>query len=194
MEANRLPESAPVADDKPSLTIPEPFVIGWLRRGQYREGGQRDAGDEPQVAVFLSLFIVLSLACGRIFQRETKMIERILAYCGLVCNEDCPALRATRSNDESLLRETAKRWSSPDYVLDAKDILCDGCTAKNQRLAEICSDCGVRACAEQREIANCALCQEYPCQQLEHLWEVLKNPQARARLDQFQMEASITYF
>lgn len=122
------------------------------------------------------------------------MIQRILAYCGLVCDEDCPALLATQRNDEKLLQETAAKWSSPDYVLDAQDILCDGCTAKDKRLSEICSDCGVRTCAIERKLANCALCSDYPCTQLENLWEVLKSPQARNRLDQFRMEASITYF
>jgi hypothetical protein len=122
------------------------------------------------------------------------MTQKILAYCGLICNEDCPALIATQRNDEKLLQETAEKWSSPDYVLDAQDIICDGCTAKDERLAEICSDCGVRACAKERELASCALCQDYPCNQLENLWEVLKSPHARDRLDQFKMEASITYF
>ena len=122
------------------------------------------------------------------------MTERILAYCGLVCNEDCPALLATQRGDQDLLKQTARKWSSPDYVLDAQDLLCDGCNAKDKRLAEICSDCGVRACAKERELANCALCSEYPCDQLKNLWEVLKIPQVRDRLDQFKMEASITYF
>ena len=122
------------------------------------------------------------------------MTEKILAYCGLICNEDCPALLATRRNDQGLLLETAEKWSSPDYVLDAQDILCDGCTAKDKRLAEICSDCGVRACAKERGLANCGLCSDYPCTQLEGLWEVLKSPQARDHLDQFRMEASINYF
>ena len=122
------------------------------------------------------------------------MTETILAYCGLVCTEDCPALLATLKNDEKVLQETAKKWSSPDYVLDAGDILCDGCTAKDKRLAEICSDCGVRACATERGLANCALCSDYPCTKLENLWEVLKAPHARDRLDQFRMEASIHYF
>ena len=122
------------------------------------------------------------------------MTERILAYCGLVCNEDCPALRATRRKDEKLLRETAEKWSAPDYVLSAQDILCDGCTAKDQRLSEICADCGVRVCARERELANCALCPDYPCARLETLWELLKSPRAKDRLDQFRMEASISYF
>ena len=122
------------------------------------------------------------------------MTRNILAYCGLVCNEDCPALLATQRNDQELLRESANKWSSPDYVLDAQDILCDGCTAKGKRLSEICSDCGVRACAKERGLANCALCSEYSCTQLESLWDVLKRPQTRDRLDQFRMEASITYF
>ena len=101
------------------------------------------------------------------------MTQKILAYCGLICNEDCPALLATQKNDERVLREIAKKWSSPDYVLDAQDILCDGCTSEDKRLAEICADCGVRACAKERELANCAVCSDYPCTQLENHWEVL---------------------
>jgi len=122
------------------------------------------------------------------------MTEKILAYCGLICNEDCPALAATKKNDSEMLQKTAERWSSPDYILDAQDVLCDGCTAKDKRLAEICSDCGVRACAKERALANCGLCSEYPCTQLRNLWEVLKSPQAQDRLNQYRMEASVRYF
>lgn len=122
------------------------------------------------------------------------MRDRIVAYCGLICDEECPAYSGTRTGDPLLLRATAEKWSSPDYVLEVKDVLCDGCTERNKRLAEICSDCRVRACGEEKELKNCGLCADYPCGHLEKLWEVLKIPQARDRLDQFRMESSVSYF
>lgn len=125
---------------------------------------------------------------------DGNMPAKAIAYCGLICNEDCPAFSATQRDDHVLLQKTAERWSHPDYVLDIQDVLCDGCTAEGKRLAAHCSDCGVRACAKERELANCALCAEYPCAQLINLWGVLKSPQARDRLDQFRMESSISYF
>jgi hypothetical protein len=64
--------------------------------------------------------------------------------------------------------------TSPEDVGD-----CDGCKAETGRL--FCTDCQIRICAVEKGIANCAYCDDYPCQQLEKLFTT--DVDARKRLD-----------
>lgn len=54
-------------------------------------------------------------------------MERLIAYCGLVCNE-CPAYLATQADDDSERTKIAAEWSEA-FGSDFKkeDINCDGC-------------------------------------------------------------------
>jgi hypothetical protein len=45
---------------------------------------------------------------------------------------------------------------------------CEGCLAKEgAQLQRYPTTCGIRACARERELVNCAHCDEYPCARLE---------------------------
>ena len=96
-------------------------------------------------------------------------MDRIVAYCGLVCS-DCPAYVATQSNDRAALERVAAEWreeyDSPDLTADS--ILCDGCLGTNGgRRIGYCDTCQIRACALERGVANCAHCADYACTELE---------------------------
>ncbi len=96
-------------------------------------------------------------------------MDRIVAYCGLVCS-DCPAYVATQSNDPAALERVAAQWrqefDSPDITADS--ILCDGCLGVNGgRRIGYCDTCQIRACALERDVVNCAYCSEYACDKLE---------------------------
>ena len=119
---------------------------------------------------------------------EDPLEPKKLAYCGLSCELDCPAFHATQSGDTELLKSIAQDWSSPDYVLDSEDILCDGCSGVSGRFAEICSGCKVRECAQSRGLKHCGFCEDFPCQQLKLLWQVLKTPSAQERLEQDRLK------
>lgn len=90
------------------------------------------------------------------------MMDRIVAYCGLVCSE-CDAYVATQANDLETLQRLAVRVREEFGVEDAtaESSMCDGCLGDDGRQIGYCSTCEIRACAVAREVANCAHCPEY---------------------------------
>lgn len=89
------------------------------------------------------------------------MMERLIAYCGLICNE-CPAYVATHANDPAELERVAALWreqfNAPDIT--AASILCDGCTVAGRK-SGYCAECQVRRCAMGLGVTTCAHCAEY---------------------------------
>ena len=112
-------------------------------------------------------------------------MERMIAYCGLVCT-DCPAYVATQAEDWDALERLAARareeYGQPDAT--AASTRCDGCLADSERLCGYCAVCDVRACAMALNLANCAHCDDYGCQKLETFWGMA--PEARITLDQIR--------
>ena len=108
-------------------------------------------------------------------------MERIIAYCGLVCDE-CPAYLATQANDDQARAKIAAEWSEAVGAdMKPEDINCDGCLGEGDRKVGYCSMCEIRACAVERSLENCAHCSDYACEQLKGF---LKGaPAAQALLD-----------
>ena len=100
---------------------------------------------------------------------EEGTMDRIVAYCGLVCS-DCGAYTATQANDPAALERVAAQWreeyNSPEITADS--IQCDGCpgTTGGRRIG-YCATCEIRACALGQGVANCAHCSNYACARLE---------------------------
>jgi hypothetical protein len=107
--------------------------------------------------------------------------DKIIAFCGLICNE-CPAYVAKRTNNDEMRKETAAKWSSEDFPLKAEDINCDGCTTEDE-LMKFCMMCEVRKCGLEKGVQNCAYCEDYSCEKLEKLWGFLHTPQSKEILD-----------
>ncbi|MBU7015000.1 MAG: DUF3795 domain-containing protein [Theionarchaea archaeon] len=105
----------------------------------------------------------------------------MVAFCGLVCNE-CPAFIAKRTDDNEMREKTAKAWSSPEWVVEADEINCDGCTGEGEPFKH-CTMCKVRQCGSEKGVINCAHCTDYPCGPLEELWNMLQTVEAKERLD-----------
>lgn len=108
------------------------------------------------------------------------MAEQIIAYCGLVCTE-CPAFIATRTKDTDKLAALALEWYG--QAGDAKTCVCDGCTEAG-RINQFCRECGVRLCAIERGVTNCAHCPDYGCQKLTGLFQHI--PLARENLERIR--------
>lgn len=113
------------------------------------------------------------------------MNERIVAFCGLVCNE-CPAFIATANNDDEKRKETAGMWSSEDYQIAPEDINCEGCTFIGKKIMKFCFECKVRQCGIGKDVENCAYCTEYPCDILKGMWEYLKTEEAKKTLEEIR--------
>ena len=93
-------------------------------------------------------------------------MEKMISYCGLVCSA-CPALLATKANDDGKRKEVAELWSKQyGFVLKPEDISCDGCLADG-RLLGYCGTCEIRKCAREKKFINCADCKDYPCKKLD---------------------------
>ena len=112
---------------------------------------------------------------------------RIIAMCGLVCN-DCISFIATQENDDKMREKVIEAWSTGMERLKLEDIDCDGCTI-GRRLHTFCQVCDVRKCGLQRGIENCAYCGEFPCGKLEKLWSgfrTVSGAEAKANLEKIR--------
>jgi len=111
-------------------------------------------------------------------------MSEMIAFCGLNCNE-CPAFLATQENDDEKRKHVAEQWSK-QYQASFKpsDINCDGCS-RDGRLFSYCSICNIRQCGREKNLENCAGCDDYPCKKLEDLFEMA--PQAKANLDRIKV-------
>jgi len=113
-------------------------------------------------------------------------MEEILAYCGLIC-QGCPIYWATREQNAKKkheMRAEIARQINDIYKekLKAEDVTdCDGCKAETGRLFSGCKKCQIRKCAKDKDIENCAYCDEYSCQKFEKFF--VTYPEAKSRLD-----------
>jgi hypothetical protein len=116
-------------------------------------------------------------------------MEKMIAVCGINCAE-CPALLATRDNDDHQRKEVAEQWSREyQAAFTAEDINCDGCTPGTGRLFSHCHVCEIRKCGRQKGLANCAACDEYPCPKLSAFFKMV--PQGQTTLDEIRNGLSV---
>lgn len=111
-------------------------------------------------------------------------MDKMIAFCGLTCTE-CPAFIATQKDDDKEREKVAKVWSK-EYKCDMKpeDINCDGCLVESNRLFSHCKVCEIRKCGQEKEVKNCAYCDDYAC---EILNEVLNDvPKAKIALEEIR--------
>jgi hypothetical protein len=108
-------------------------------------------------------------------------MNKMTAFCGLLCNE-CGAFIATRDDDDKKRVEVAETWSK-QFKVDVKpeDINCDGCLSDGPRIFSHCKVCEIRKCGKEKSVVNCAYCNEYACEKLGQLFQMV--PDARKRLD-----------
>ena len=110
-------------------------------------------------------------------------------YCGLVC-DSCPIHLATKEKNlshQASMRKSIAKQINQQYGTNYKsnDINdCDGCRSNTGRLFSGCECCEIRNCASQKNIENCAHCNNYACGILEKLLQ--QEPGAKIRLDKLR--------
>ncbi|MCP4760420.1 MAG: DUF3795 domain-containing protein [archaeon] len=111
-------------------------------------------------------------------------MEKIIAFCGLLCNE-CPAFQMVKNDDPKKRKETAEIWSKI-YNEDIKpeEIYCTGCLSKAGKKYSHCNICEVRKCGQEKGLKNCAYCSEYVCEKLESYHRM--NPEMKKILDEIR--------
>ena len=113
-------------------------------------------------------------------------MEDSLSYCGLTCATSCTIYLATREKDpekKHQMKVDIVQYIKEHYdqEINPQDIDCDGCKTENGRLFSECEDCRIRKCAQQKEVENCAHCEEYACDKLQEFFTA--GPKAKERLD-----------
>jgi hypothetical protein len=109
-------------------------------------------------------------------------MERMIAFCGLVCTE-CEGYLATQANDWAALERLAAKARAEYNVptATAEDALCDGCLSDTDRKCRYCAECEIRACGVARGVANCGRCPDYACEKLTAFFGIA--PATRSVLD-----------
>jgi hypothetical protein len=116
-------------------------------------------------------------------------METVTAYCGLAC-DSCPIHLATLEKDLTKQREMrieiAEQLSKIYGTTPKPEIIsdCDGCKNINERLFGPCSDCKIRKCAIEKNIINCAYCDDFACEKLERHYKF--DPSSREKLEEIR--------
>ena len=100
-------------------------------------------------------------------KRKDTHMEKMIAYCGLVCTS-CPTYLATLHDDDVAREQTAALYSEKFGLnLRPDEINCDGCLSEGGILIAYCQECEIRNCCREKELTNCAFCNEQPCVKLQ---------------------------
>ena len=119
------------------------------------------------------------------------------AYCGLICDDNCPLFKATRTNDAAAKAKVYQEWKwkekfgvefSPDAVF------CHGCKAPGKPENIPHARCTVLKCSVGRGLESCLQCRTLPTCDKE-LWknypdfhqQMVKLQQAYAATDGFKL-------
>jgi len=84
----------------------------------------------------------------------------MIGVCGDNCSL-CPRYLATQDGRAGELERVKNLWvrlGLRDPAFPAQDLACHGCSPENE-----CAYRALRACAREKEVANCGMCAEYPC-------------------------------
>ncbi|MBD3289173.1 DUF3795 domain-containing protein [candidate division KSB1 bacterium] len=113
-------------------------------------------------------------------------MNSVLAYCGLLC-DGCPIYWMSIEKNaakKAKMREVIAEMTRELYGMEmsAEDFTeCDGCLSISGKLFAACIDCQIRKCAQQKQLKNCAHCNDYPCEHLQKIFS--EDPGAKIRLD-----------
>lgn len=108
-------------------------------------------------------------------------MDEMVAFCGITCQK-CGAFLATKTNDDEKRAKVARLWSK-EFKSDIKpeDINCAGCLSDSENLFNYSKTCEIRKCGKDKGVVNCAHCNDYACEKLEKLFNMV--PSAKTRLD-----------
>lgn len=111
-------------------------------------------------------------------------MERMIGFCGIICTE-CPAFLATQKDDDEERKRVALMWSQ-QYQMDipSEHINCDGCLSESERLFCHTRVCPVRKCGQEKNLKNCAYCEEYACENLTKFFEMVS--EAKTTLEEIR--------
>jgi hypothetical protein len=95
----------------------------------------------------------------RMCWREEECMD-LVGICGDNCHY-CPRYLATQNGSTKELETVKELWVKlglRDPAFPAQEMACYGCKPENE-----CAYSELRACASERAVYNCGLCDAYPC-------------------------------
>lgn len=97
-------------------------------------------------------------------ERDPSGRSAMIAACGINCDE-CPIRRAAA--DPGYAEELAEQWRrSHEPEASADWFTCQGCHGPKHLVWT--GDCEIRACCvDDKGLANCSLCDEFPCPRID---------------------------
>jgi hypothetical protein len=114
-------------------------------------------------------------------------MEEKIACCGLNCLA-CPAFIATQKDDYEEIKKVAELWSNEKMSFKPEEIYCFGCKSVEKNFIW-CSECPTRKCCSEKELENCAYCDDYFCENLKQTFD--NDPSAKERLDKIRKNVKI---
>lgn len=99
--------------------------------------------------------------------------QDIRAMCGFHCSR-CLAYVGNIKSEADRIRVSETWQKIYGFVVPVEAIRCDGCLKPDsENPFRIGGDCGIRTCVQDRKIAHCGQCNEFPCNLIEkHLASV----------------------
>ena len=94
-------------------------------------------------------------------------MQKKISACGNDCAA-CPRYIATMSGDPGELEMVAELWYRCGWrekVVGIKEIMCKGCNTSS-----VCRY-GIIDCIREKNISNCGLCADYPCEKINEAFE-----------------------
>ena len=111
-------------------------------------------------------------------------MEKMIGYCGIVCTE-CKGYIATQKNDNKEREKVAESWSKLyNKEFKPEDVNCDGCLTERGRHIGYCNICEIRKCGQEKNVLNCAYCNDYPCKKLNDFFNMA--PDAKTTLEEIK--------
>ena len=100
------------------------------------------------------------------------MMDKMIGYCGVDCSKCVPYI-AKKENNDDLRKQYAEEQSKFfEMEIPPEHINCDGCRSEGEHLG-FCSVCEIRRCCQEKNIENCAYCDDYICEELKKVYGVM---------------------
>ena len=96
----------------------------------------------------------------------------MIGYCGVDCSKCIPYIAKKENNDELRKKYAEEQSKFFDMAILPESINCDGCLVEGEHLG-YCSMCEIRKCCIEKNIVNCAYCDDYVCEELEKVYTVM---------------------
>lgn len=109
-------------------------------------------------------------------ESETSLVAAYGIYCG-----HCGDYLAHVNDDEDLRKKVAAEICQQLNIdVTPEQVGCLGCWGEIHTQWAASLGCQVRRCAEQRGLLSCALCDEFPCEELDR--QIGQDSQSRGNL------------